>query len=224
MAYRIVLVDDHALFRAGLKMILTKDPSLDVVAEAASGKDAIEAVRRLDGTVDLVVLDINLPDQDGIEVARAIRAFDQRTKVLIVTMYGDEAYLKAALKAGADGYVIKQAVDEEFLTAVKTVLAGQTYVYPTLAASLFEHGGGDGVRGEGGEGRADSVDPDVLSAREREVLRAIALGYTQREIGESLFISEKTVETYKSRLLAKLGVERRSDLVRYAFEHGIVQL
>lgn len=224
MAYRIVLIDDHALFRAGLKMILTKDSSLDVVAEAASGKAAIEVVRRLDGTVDLVVLDINLPDQDGIEVARAIRAFDQRTKVLIVTMYGDEAYLKAALKAGADGYVIKQAVDEEFLTAVKTVLAGQTYVYPTLATSLFERSSADGVRGEGGDGLADSVDPGVLSAREREVLRAIALGYTQREIGERLFISEKTVETYKSRLLTKLGVEKRSDLVRYAFEHDIAEL
>lgn len=221
MAYRIVLVDDHALFRTGLKMILTKDPELDVVAEAACGKDAIEAVRRLDGTVDLVVLDINLPDQDGIEVARGIRAFDQHMKVLIVTMYGDEAYLKAALKAGADGYVIKQAVDEEFLTAVKTVLAGQTYVYPTLAASLFERGNAEGARGEG---CSETVDPSVLSVREKEVLRAIALGYTQREIGESLFISEKTVETYKSRLLAKLGLERRSDLVRYAFEHDIAEL
>ncbi|ROT92176.1 response regulator transcription factor [Gordonibacter urolithinfaciens] len=216
MRRRLVLADDHALFRSGLKMILEKDRDIEIVGEASCGKEAVELVRDACGAVDLVILDINMPDMDGIEVAEAIRAFNGKVGILMVTMYEDEAYLKAALKAGANGYVTKQAVDEELITAVNAILVGRTYIYPTLAALLFD----DSPESEEGA----SANPDVLSSREKEVLRYLALGYTQREIGEALFISEKTVETYKSRLLAKLGLEKRSELVRYAFEKGIVDL
>ena len=216
MRRRLVLADDHALFRSGLKMILEKDRDIEIVGEASCGKEAVELVRDACGAVDLVILDINMPDMDGIEVAEAIRAFNGKVGILMVTMYEDEAYLKAALKAGANGYVTKQAVDEELITAVNAILVGRTYIYPTLAALLFD----DSPESEEGAG----ANPDVLSSREKEVLRYLALGYTQREIGEALFISEKTVETYKSRLLAKLGLEKRSELVRYAFVKGIVDL
>lgn len=216
MTRKLILADDHALFRSGLKMILEKNRGIEIAGEASCGKEAVRLVREASGGVDLVVLDINMPDMDGIEVAEAIRAFDADVGILMVTMYEDEAYLKAALKAGADGYVTKQAIDEELLTAVNAILDGQKYIYPTLAALLFED------PSESGKGAG--ANPGVLSVREKEVLRYLALGYTQREIGGTLFISEKTVETYKSRLLAKLGLEKRSELVRYAFEERIVEL
>ena len=216
MRHKLVLADDHALFRSGLKMILEKDRGIEIVGEASCGEEAVRLVREACGAVDLVVLDINMPDMDGIEVAEAIRAFNAEVGILMVTMYEDEAYLKAALKAGADGYVTKQAVDEELITAVNAILDGHKYIYPTLAALLFD----DSPEKEEGTG----ANPDVLSAREKEVLRYLALGFTQREIGEALFISEKTVETYKSRLLVKLGLEKRSELVRYAFESGVATI
>lgn len=216
MAHRIVLADDHALFRSGLRMILEKGGGIEVAGEASCGEEAIRLVHDGCGTVDLVVLDINMPDMDGIEVAEAIRTFDGKVGILMVTMYEDEAYLKAALKAGANGYVTKQAVDEELITAVNAILEGRTYIYPTLASLLYD--------APSEKGEEPGASPDVLSAREQEVLCHLALGYTQREIGEILFISEKTVETHKSRLMAKLGLEKRSELVRYAFEKGIVNL
>ena len=138
MRRRLVLADDHALFRSGLKMILEKDRDIEIVGEASCGKEAVELVRDACGAVDLVILDINMPDMDGIEVAEAIRAFNGKVGILMVTMYEDEAYLKAALKAGANGYVTKQAVDEELITAVNAILDGRTYIYPTLAALLFD--------------------------------------------------------------------------------------
>lgn len=214
--HNIILADDHALFRSGIRMILAKNRDLNIMGEASCGSDAIELVRRASGEADLIVLDINMPDMDGIEVAEAIRAFDEKIGILMVTMYEDEAYLKAALKAGANGYVTKQAIDEELITAVNAVLNGRTYIYPTLAATLF--------KSDSGEKDAEFDEAVVLSTREQEVLRYLALGYTQREIGDLLYISEKTVETYKSRLIAKLGLEKRSELVRYAFENGIAEL
>lgn len=216
MVRKIILADDHALFRSGLKMILTKNPDIEISGEASCGEEAIELVRNAQDNIDLIVLDISMPDMDGIEVAEAIRAFDEKVGILMVTMHEDEAYLKAALKVGADGYVTKQAIDEDLITAVNAVLSGHKYIYPTLAATLYEN--------STKEEDADSVNAVALSAREQEVLKHLALGYTQREIGELLFISEKTVETYKSRLLSKLGLEKRSELVRFAFESGIAEL
>lgn len=213
---RLVLVDDHTLFRSGLRMILSDESEFEVVGEAAYGRDAIELVASMKGQVDLVLLDISLPDVDGIEVARTIRELDPDVKILMITMYEDVAFLEASLDAGADGYVVKQAVDAELVTAVKTLLAGGRYVYPTLAPLLFKGGKKKQTKPESEE--------ISLSSREKDVLRFLALGYTQREIGDSLHISEKTVETYKSRLLAKLGMTRRSELVHYAFEKGIVEL
>ena len=209
---KILIVEDEKSIAHFISTILTTNGYETILA-----KTGTEAMTMLSSHCpDLVILDLGLPDMDGIEVAEAIRAFNGKVGILMVTMYEDEAYLKAALKAGANGYVTKQAVDEELITAVNAILDGRTYIYPTLAALLFD----DSPESEEGAG----ANPDVLSSREKEVLRYLALGYTQREIGEALFISEKTVETYKSRLLAKLGLEKRSELVRYAFEKGIVDL
>lgn len=212
----LILVDDHALFRSGLKMILSSESGFEIVGEAACGKEAIDLVASMKGKADLVLLDINLPDMDGIEVARAIRDSGSDIKILVITMYEDAAFLKAALDAGVDGYVIKQAIDSELITAVRSVLNGNNYVYPTLAPLLYQSSKKSHVESESEE--------VVLSSREKDVLRFLALGYTQREIGDALHISEKTVETYKSRLFVKLGITKRSELVRYAFERGLVEI
>lgn len=216
MSAKIMLVDDHTLFRSGLKKILMEVEGLEVLAEASTSADAIQSARRLLGSLDLIILDISLPDQDGISAAEEIRRFDPRTPILFVTMHKDKAYLREAMSVGADGFISKQAVDEELLAAVKAILNGQKYVHPVLAAALF-----DTPSASDAKGPAVKVE---LSKREEEVLRYLALGYTQREIGELLYISEKTVETYKGRLMQKLDARKRSDLVKYAFEHGIAEV
>lgn len=216
MSAKIMLVDDHALFRSGLKKILMEVEGLEVLAEASTSADAIQSARRLLGSLDLIILDISLPDQDGISAAEEIRKFDPRTPILFVTMHKDKAYLREAMSVGADGFISKQAVDEELLAAVRAILNGQKYVHPVLAAALFDAPGASDAKGP-----ATKIE---LSKREEEVLRYLALGYTQREIGELLYISEKTVETYKGRLMQKLDARKRSDLVKYAFEHGIAEV
>lgn len=211
-----MLVDDHPLFRSGLSKILSEVSEIEVAVEASSAQEAVEHARRLQGKLDLIILDISLPDFDGISAAERIREFDTRTPILFVTMHNDKAYLREAMNVGGNGFITKQAVDEELLAAVKEILAGNKYVHPVLAAALFD---------EPERRSAKEVGPRVeLSKREEEVLRFLALGYTQKEIGERLFISEKTVETHKSRLMQKLGVKKRSDLVRYAFEHRIAEV
>ena len=216
MSAKIMLVDDHALFRSGLTKILMEVEGLEVLAEASTSADAIQSARRLLGSLDLIILDISLPDQDGISAAEEIRKFDPRTPILFVTMHKDKAYLREAMSVGADGFISKQAVDEELLAAVRAILNGQKYVHPVLAAALFDAPGASDAKGP-----ATKIE---LSKREEEVLRYLALGYTQREIGELLYISEKTVETYKGRLMQKLDARKRSDLVKYAFEHGIAEV
>ena len=216
MSAKIMLVDDHTLFRSWLKKILMEVEGLEVLAEASTSADAIQSARRLLGSLDLIILDISLPDQDGISAAEEIRKFDPRTPILFVTMHKDKAYLREAMSVGADGFISKQAVDEELLAAVRAILNGQKYVHPVLAAALF-----DAPSASDAKGPATKIE---LSKREEEVLRYLALGYTQREIGELLYISEKTVETYKGRLMQKLDARKRSDLVKYAFEHGIAEV
>ena len=138
MSAKIMLVDDHALFRSGLKKILMEVEGLEVLAEASTSADAIQSARRLLGSLDLIILDISLPDQDGISAAEEIRKFDPRTPILFVTMHKDKAYLREAMSVGADGFISKQAVDEELLAAVRAILNGQKYVHPVLAAALFD--------------------------------------------------------------------------------------
>ncbi|OIJ11599.1 DNA-binding response regulator [Anaerobacillus arseniciselenatis] len=214
MTVKIMLVDDHPVFRSGLKNIILTEANYEIVAEAENGKMAIE--KALEIKPDIIIMDINMPEKDGIEATKAIKEVNSNIKILILTMYSDEAYLKEGLKVGASGYVLKRAVDTELVTAIQTVVRGEHYIYPTLIPSLY-------TKSQETEMQSDAEDSvDLLSAREKEVLKFIALGYTQKEISTELFISIKTVDTYKTRIMEKIGAKKKSGLVRYALKHDIL--
>lgn len=214
LTIKIMLADDHPVFRSGLKNIVLTETDFEVISEAENGKEAIE--KAIEFEPDIIIMDINMPVKDGIEATRTIKEVLPSTKILILTMYSDEAYLKEGLNAGASGYVLKRAVDTELITAVKTVLKGEHYIYPTLIPSLY------GKPVEERTENSDNLEVDLLSPREKEVLKYIALGYTQKEISTELFISIKTVDTYKTRVMEKIGAKKKSSLVRYALKHGIL--
>lgn len=209
-----MLADDHPVFRSGLKNIILTEKDFEIVAEAENGNIAIEKAEKY--TPDIIIMDINMPQKDGIEATKIIKEKVPDTKILILTMYSDEAYLKEGLNAGASGYVLKRAVDTELIAAVQTVLSGEHYIYPTLIPSLYAKPNESEQESEVGS------EVDLLSPREREVLKYIALGYTQKEISTELFISIKTVDTYKARIMEKIGAKKKSNLVRYALKHGII--
>lgn len=216
LTIRIMLADDHPVFRSGLKNIILAEEKLqfEVICEASNGKQAVDMAFEMEP--EIIIIDINMPEKDGIEATREIKEGVPNTKILILTMYSDEAYLKEGLKAGASGYVLKRAVDTELISAIKTVLNGEHYIYPTLIPSLYSKSGQL-------ENQTEVVEEDdLLSPREKEVLKYIALGYTQKEISTELFISIKTVDTYKVRIMEKIGAKRKSSLVRYALKHGII--
>ncbi|MED4354485.1 response regulator transcription factor [Schinkia azotoformans] len=215
MKVKVFLVDDHPVFRSGLKNILIAENDYYIIGEASTGREAVLMMKDIEP--DIIIMDVSMPDMDGIEATREILKANKRTKILILTMYSDEAYLKAGLAAGASGYVLKRAVDTELVSAIRTVLSGENYIYPTLIPSLYKN------KQQASE---DSVanEVDLLSQREKEVLKYIALGYTQKEIADTLSVSIKTVETYKTRIMEKTGAEKRSMLVRFALKHGILNV
>ncbi|WP_017755299.1 response regulator transcription factor [Calidifontibacillus oryziterrae] len=215
MKTKVLLVDDHPVFRSGLKNILISENDFTIIGEASNGREAIEIVS--DIQPDIIIMDVSMPDMDGIEATREIHKHNNQIKILILTMYSDEAYLKAGLAAGASGYVLKQAVDTELVTAIRTVLRGENYIYPTLMPALYKTK--LGIKQE------DTIDEvELLSQREIEVLKYIALGYTQKEIADEIDVSIKTVETYKARIMEKTGANKRSMLVRFALKHGILSI
>lgn len=215
MKTKVLLVDDHPVFRSGLKNILISENDFTIIGEASNGREAIEIVS--DIQPDIIIMDVSMPDMDGIEATREIHKHNNQIKILILTMYSDEAYLKAGLAAGASGYVLKQAVDTELVTAIRTVLRGENYIYPTLMPALYKTK--LGIKQE------DTIDEvELLSQREIEVLKYIALGYTQKEIADEIDVSIKTVETYKTRIMEKTGANKRSMLVRFALKHGILSV
>lgn len=212
MSANLFIVDDHPVFRAGLKTILMNESDFTIVGEAQSGEEAINKLKTV--TPDIIVMDINMPGKDGIETTREIKKGNPTIKILLLTMYSDEAYLKEGLEAGAQGYVLKRAVDTELITAIRIVLNNEHYIYPTLVPYLYKR--------QETERESEPFNSTQLSQRETEVLRLIALGHTQKEIGEELFISTKTVETYKTRIMEKLGETKRSALVKYAIKHNLI--
>jgi len=212
---RIILADDHALVRDGLRLVIEAEPDLEVLGEASS---AAEAVQRVAATrPDVLLLDITMPGGGGIGALEEIRKASPATRVLMLTMHEDPEYLRVALVSGASGFILKNAAGSELLSAIRTVGEGRTYVDPTLAGIALRNAlvpARPSGAPDGGLAR--------LSPREIEVLRQLALGYTNKEIVNRLSVSVKSVETYRARLSEKLGLSSRAELVRYALENGMI--
>ncbi len=209
----VFLADDHAVLRAGLKMLIDAQPDLQVVGEAEDGEEAIERIIAL--KPDLALMDVNMPSLDGLEALRRIKAACPQVRVLVLSMYDDEGYLRRALENGASGYILKKAADSELMAAIRAVARGEVYVYPSLTHLLVN-------RYLGREESRPSVAVVELSERELEVVRLLAEGHTSEQVGQRLALSAKTVDTYKARVMEKLGLRSRVDLVRYALRHGLL--
>jgi two-component system, NarL family, response regulator NreC len=212
---RVLIVDDHAVLRAGLRMLIGGQPDMEVVGEAADGEDAVQRVPEL--KPDVVLMDITMPGIGGIRAIEQIRRVHPETRVLVLTMHDVPAYLRSVLAAGASGYVVKRAADSELISAIRGVHRGRTVLDPALATRVVQ----GGLRRRSAAAQA-AGPASVLSQREREVLELVAQGFTNQQIADRLGLSVKTVETYRSRLVEKLGLRSRADLVRYALDSGLL--
>ena len=215
---RILLVDDHPIFRAGLRALLESQADVQVVGEAGDGAEAIARAREL--RPDIILLDISMPDVDGLEALRRMQAENVPGKALVLTMHAENEYLLQVLESGGYGYVLKQGVDTDLFTAIRRVAAGEVFLYPSATMLLLSR---YREQKRALEESADGGQPDGLSEREREVLALTAQGYSSQEIGDQLALSAKTVETYRTRVMRKLNLRHRSDLVRYALRTGLLQ-
>jgi two-component system response regulator NreC len=213
---RLLLADDHTVLRTGLRMLLNAQSDMEVVGEAADGAEAVK--RTLELRPDVVLMDISMGSMNGLTATRQIRTRLPQVKVLVLTMHDDEEYLKQVLEAGATGYLLKAAADTELVVAIRAVNRGEVYLYPSFTKVLLD----DLKWKRGGEVDSPQDSYGLLSQREREILQMVALGYTNQQIGDRLFLSIKTVETYRARLMAKLNLRSRADLVRYALQKGLL--
>lgn len=217
MKIRVFIADDHAVLRSGLRLLINGQPDMEVVGEAADG---LEAEQRISTTApDVALMDLSMP-HDGLHAIRQISQASPATRVLALTMHDDPGYLRLALSAGAAGYVVKTAVDSELLTAIRTVAQGRTFV--DLSCSPDRMFAEPLAAERDLTPRPTGPSDQPLSRREREVLTRIARGFTNQEIAEQLSLSVKTVETYRARLMVKLDLRSRADLVRYALDHGLL--
>lgn len=207
---RVAIVDDHTLLRSGLRLLLAREEDIQLVAEGETGEEALRIVQ--EHHPDVLILDLTMPRMDGVSCLRLLPA-ETSTRVLILTMHEDEEHLRECLRLGAAGFLSKSVADTELIHAIRAVASGRRYVDPTLAATLVARGIGDSE---------EEARRPVLSEREREVLQRIALGYTNRETARELHISVKTVETYRLRVMQKLGVSTRAELVQEALRLGLV--
>lgn len=211
MSIRVLVVDDHAVVRSGLRRILDAEKDIETVGEAPSAERAVfEAIEH---KPDVVLLDVVMPGKSGIEGLPALLQAVPETRVLVLSMQDDPRYVREAFEAGASGYVLKEAADTEVVDAVRAVAAGTRYLHPALGARL--------VSAEAEERRRAEADP--LSERERQVLRLLALGHTNQEIAALLYISVRTAETHRAHIMQKLGLSSRAELVRYALDHDLVE-
>jgi two-component system response regulator NreC len=210
---KILLVDDHAMFRAGIRALLEAEGRMTVVGEASSGDEAVDRVREL--KPDVVVMDLSMPGSNGLEATRRIAALELDTKVLVLTVHAEEEYLVPVVEAGASGYLTKTSADNDLIEAIRVVARGEVYLPPKATTLLLQ-------RYKASESD-DTAGLHDLSTREQEVLALTAEGYSSREIGKKLFISPKTVDTYRSRIMDKLGLNHRSELVRFALRVGLLK-
>ena len=212
MATRVLIADDHAIVRAGLRALLKGEVGLELVGEASGGEEAIRLVESLHP--DILILDMSMPDLDGIQVTRRIQTTAPEVRILILTIHEDEALLREAIRAGAAGYILKHAAEEELISAINMVQVGDIYVHPKLVRSL--------LAAPHKLSPANPQPDELLTPRELDVLNCIVQGYTNRQIAEELTLSIRTVEGYRANMMEKLGLHSRAALVRYAREHGLL--
>jgi DNA-binding NarL/FixJ family response regulator len=213
-AARLLLADDHAMVRRGLRLVLDAEPDLEVVVEAGDGVEALEAARRHD--IDLAVLDVSMPRRTGLQAAAELIALRPELRVLMLSMHDNEQYLFEALKAGASGYVLKTAADRDLVEACRATLRGEPFLYPSAVAAIVRD---FLARARDGE----EVPADPLTPRELQVLKLVAESHTNDQIAEALQISRKTVERHRENLMGKLGMRDRVQLTRYAIRRGLVE-
>jgi two-component system response regulator NreC len=210
---RVLIVDDHAIVRAGLRALLLEEAAFELVGEAVGGYEAIDMVEKTNP--DVLILDLSMPDLDGISVTRKLKLQFPDLKILILTLHEDEALLKEAMKAGASGYILKRAAEAELISAIRVVIRGDLYVDPSMVRGLLE------------ESQKSQVIQDhsmeSLTTRETEILKLIVEGYTNRQIGQELNISIRTVEGHRAKISDKLGMRSRVELVRYARQHDLIE-
>jgi DNA-binding NarL/FixJ family response regulator len=211
---RVLLVDDHAVLRSGLEALLNLESDLDVVGQVGTGEEAIQRIPAL--RPDVVVMDLDMPGMGGLEATKQITEKGLPTRVLVLTSHEEERSLLAVLEAGGSGYVNKTKAEQDLIEAIRTVARDEVFLYPSATRLLLL-----GYRQAEERGEASPVEE--LSEREREVLALTAEGYSSSEVGKKLFLSPKTVDTYRARIMKKLGLGHRSDLVRFALRHGLLR-
>jgi len=212
---RVLIADDHSLVREGIAAFLKCTEDIEVVAEASDGIETIEKAQKF--RPDIILMDISMPRLGGLEATVEIRKFDPSVKILVLTQYDDKEYISRFLKAGVSGYLLKRAVGSDLVSAIRAVQSGETYLYPAIASKVV-----DGYLGKGGSS-AEEGGYDSLTDREKQVLKLVAEGHSHKEVADMLKISAKTVVVHQTNILEKLGLNSRSDLIRFALSKGIIQ-
>ena len=212
---RVMIVDDHAILRAGLKMLVNAQPDMEVVSEAPDGEKAVQTARET--RPDVALLDLTMPRVGGMQALQQMARNCRETRVLVLTMHDDPAYLRSALAAGASGYLLKRAVDAELIAAIRAVHRGGIFVDPRLASILVQD-----VLAKKGTKAGPTQPVNILSDRELQVLQLVARGYTSAQIAKQIAVGVKTVETYRSRFAEKLGLRTRRDVIRFAVQMGLL--
>jgi two-component system response regulator NreC len=216
MAIRVLICDDHIMVRQGVRMVLQSEPDIELVGEAGRGEEACQLAEQL--KPEVVIMDLSLPDISGIEATKRIKAAVPECHIIALTMHEEEPYVLEVLKAGADAYIVKRSAAADLVNALRQVMAGQAVLDPVVTRAVMS-----GYMTRPTPQAPDKETDSVLTPREKEILILVAEGYTNAEIAKKLYISEKTVQTHRSNILDKLNIHDRTELVRYAIRHGLIQ-